>query len=166
MRHRNEILSAKVEVMDLFATVLFTAPAGGLMRGASPCVAHALEKAAADLEARKEPASIPAPMAAQAPSGPGADAPGYHGAAPSGLQDAEPWTAAPAIPQAMPVCPCCNSNARVMVSPNQERGRFFCPCNRPGPQYFDENGKGNPEKNEAAYLAEAVPAARVEGGAL
>jgi len=36
-----------------------------------------------------------------------------------------------------PVCPCCNKNDRVIVSPNPERGQWFCPCNEPGPAYFN-----------------------------
>ena len=43
LRRRNEILSAKVEMIDLFACVLHTQPASS-PQGASPDVAWALQK--------------------------------------------------------------------------------------------------------------------------
>jgi hypothetical protein len=49
LRRRNEILSAKVEMIDLFACVLHTKPAEHV-RGASPDVAYALGQLAQDIE--------------------------------------------------------------------------------------------------------------------
>lgn len=53
LRHDNEILRAKVEVMDLFALVLTTEPARRI-QGAAPDVAWALQKKIDELAA-KEP---------------------------------------------------------------------------------------------------------------
>lgn len=41
-----------------------------------------------------------------------------------------------------PCCPCCHKTDRVTVSPHPEYGDFFCPCNEPGPQYFNHDGSG------------------------
>lgn len=48
LRHQNEILRAKVEVMDLFACVLHTQPAQHV-QGMSPDIAWQLEQEAARL---------------------------------------------------------------------------------------------------------------------
>lgn len=50
--------------------------------------------------------------------------------------DPKPDPSAPSAPE-MPSCPCCKSNARVTISPRTDLGAWFCPCNEPGPQYFD-----------------------------
>lgn len=42
----------------------------------------------------------------------------------------------------VPECPNCKSHDRVVVSPKPELGEFFCPCNEPGPQYFNRDGTG------------------------
>lgn len=51
LRRQNEILTAKVEVMDLFGLALRTVPMHG-MRGMAPDVAWQLQKAIAELEAK------------------------------------------------------------------------------------------------------------------
>jgi|GEM_PF-2244309 len=53
LRRDNEILRAKVEVMDLFAVVLHTAPAR-FSQGAAPDVAWALQKEIDKIEAEKQ----------------------------------------------------------------------------------------------------------------
>jgi hypothetical protein len=53
LRRQNEILSAKVEMIDLFACVLHTEPARR-SQGAAPDVARALEKEAARLETEEQ----------------------------------------------------------------------------------------------------------------
>lgn len=57
LRRRNEILNAKVEVMELFACVLHTEPARR-SQGAAPDVAWALQKKIDEI--RKEAANEPA----------------------------------------------------------------------------------------------------------
>jgi hypothetical protein len=49
LRRQNEILSAKMEVMDLFACVLHTQPAYR-PQTASPCVVQAIERELAKLK--------------------------------------------------------------------------------------------------------------------
>jgi len=44
LRHRNEILEAKVSVMDLFSTVLYTAPHGGGGHPCAPDLVYELER--------------------------------------------------------------------------------------------------------------------------
>ncbi len=51
LRRRNEILNAKVEVMDLFACVLHTTPASR-SQGAAPDVAWLLQKKIDELESK------------------------------------------------------------------------------------------------------------------
>ncbi len=51
LRRRNELLQAKVEMIDLFACILFTKPAQN-SQGASPDVAWAIDKKLDEL--RKE----------------------------------------------------------------------------------------------------------------
>lgn len=41
-----------------------------------------------------------------------------------------------------PICPCCHSSDRVDFSLKREYGLFWCPCNEPGPQYFNRDGSG------------------------
>ncbi len=41
-----------------------------------------------------------------------------------------------------PACPCCHRNDKVELSPKPNYGEFFCPCNAPGPQYFNRDGSG------------------------
>ncbi len=53
LRRRNEILSAKVEVMDLFAMVLNTEPARR-GQGMSSDVAWQLDKAATEIEEKEK----------------------------------------------------------------------------------------------------------------
>ena len=53
LRRENEILRAKVEVMDLFACVLHTTPASR-NQGAAPDVAWALQKKIDELGKRSE----------------------------------------------------------------------------------------------------------------
>lgn len=52
LRRRNEILSAKVEVMELFACVLHTKAASHI-QGASPDVAWALQKKINEIDSVK-----------------------------------------------------------------------------------------------------------------
>lgn len=59
LRRQNEILAAKVSVMDMFATLLYTQPAGGCM-GAEPDVAWAMEKRAQEITNRPQPRKPPA----------------------------------------------------------------------------------------------------------
>lgn len=53
LRRENEILRAKVEVMDLFAVVLHTEPARS-GRGVAPDVAWALQKESDRIEAERQ----------------------------------------------------------------------------------------------------------------
>lgn len=53
LRRRNEILGAKVEMIDLFACVLNTQPAH-LSRGASIDIAWQIEKRLAEIKAERE----------------------------------------------------------------------------------------------------------------
>lgn len=53
LRRQNEILGAKVEVMELFACVLHTRPAGR-GGGAAPDVAWAIDRAIEKLDAKEE----------------------------------------------------------------------------------------------------------------
>lgn len=46
------------------------------------------------------------------------------------------------LAELMPCCPNCGSKEKVIISPKPEYGTFFCPCNKPGPQYFDFDGSG------------------------
>ncbi|MDB5522804.1 MAG: hypothetical protein JWM58_567 [Rhizobium sp.] len=64
LRRQNELLAARVEVMDLFACVLHTRPAGVSM-GASEDIAWALDRAAAEVE-RPSPMNEPAETVAEA----------------------------------------------------------------------------------------------------
>lgn len=41
-----------------------------------------------------------------------------------------------------PDCPCCHKSDRVVKSDHPDYGEFFCPCNEPGPQYFNHDGSG------------------------
>lgn len=67
-----------------------------------------------------------------------------------------------------PNCPCCHSNARVIVSPPESaaRGKWFCPCNEPGGTsgHFDDTPPPPPApvKTEVApdgILAKQIAAA-------
>lgn len=115
LRRRNEVLQAKVDTMELFRTVLFTAPAGGVM-GYSLDVCGGLEAKIRELDAQAARDARPIPEMPDHPFCPD--------------------------PQ-MPNCPCCHSNARVVKQEeNHDDGHetcekpFFCPCNEPGPAYF------------------------------
>lgn len=71
LRRQNEILGAKVEVMNLFATVLHTQPAGYGPMGASECVASKLRREHDRLameEKTVKPGGVPADP--NRPSGP------------------------------------------------------------------------------------------------
>ena len=61
LRRQNEILSAKVEVMDFFAMVLHTTPAQP-SQGFSPDVAYALEQEVAKLDAKKPEPPLDEPL--------------------------------------------------------------------------------------------------------
>jgi hypothetical protein len=58
LRRQNEILSAKVEVMDNFMLILHTTPANRLT-GASPDVVYAMENEINKLEAAAKPQASP-----------------------------------------------------------------------------------------------------------
>lgn len=47
------------------------------------------------------------------------------------------------LAELMPCCPNCGSKDKVIISPKPEYGTFFCPCNKPGPQYFNFDGSGH-----------------------
>ncbi len=66
----------------------------------------------------------------------------------------------------MPCCPCCHSNARVQqTNPDLEK-RFFCPCNEPGPAYFDAPPPVVHEPYVARFTGDRPPALSVPAGFL